>query len=139
MVTKTMKDFMGMAGKFVEMNKGQWDHNAWLDFISESKKMGIDMCDDTKTCAGAVLEAMKNYYTTMMGTESMASVMSEATDATLKLIKNPKAMMDKSEWDNYMAGMKDKGIKMNTEAQNYLKAMMEATKEFANVARIDIQ
>ncbi|MBF0519202.1 MAG: hypothetical protein HQK92_05710 [Nitrospirae bacterium] len=138
MVVKTMKDFMGMATKFVDMNKGQWDHTAWMNFISESKKMGIDMCDDTKTCAGAVLEAMKKYYVTMMGTDSMANVMSEAADSTLKFLKNPKAVASKDEWETYMNSMKEKGIKMSEESQNYLKAMMEATKEFANVAKIGV-
>lgn len=134
MVTKSMKDFMSMASKFVESNKGVWDHTAWLDFVSDAQKKGVEMCDDTKACAGTVMEAMRKYYMTMMETKGMANIMGEVSDSTIKFIKDTKGTWNHAEWEAFVKTMQEKGMKMNDEAKNYLGTMLEATKELANTS-----
>ncbi|MBF0467150.1 MAG: hypothetical protein HQK94_18950 [Nitrospirae bacterium] len=133
MVTKTMKDFMSMASKFVENKHGMWDNAAWLDFISDTQKKGMKMCDDTKTCAGAVLEAMKKYYLTMMETKGIDNIMGEVMDNTITFLKDTKGTWNHDQWEAYLKSMQAKGIEMNTEAKNYLGAVVEASKQMANI------
>jgi hypothetical protein len=121
-----MKDFMSMASKFVEKNKGGWDNEAWIDFISGVQKSGMEMCDDSKACAGAVLEAMQKYYKTTMETSGMTSKMAEVSDT--------KGTWNHQEWEAYIKSMQAQGMKMNDEAKNYLGSLLEASKQLASTA-----
>lgn len=134
MVTKNMSDFMNMASKFVVNKHGAWDNAAWLDFISDSQKKGVQMCDDTKTCAGAVLEAMKKFYITMMETKSIDNVMVKVVENTVTFLKDTKGTWNHEQWESYLKSMQAKGIEMNAEAKNYLGAVLEASKQMANIS-----
>ncbi|MBF0459436.1 MAG: hypothetical protein HQK99_16215 [Nitrospirae bacterium] len=135
MITKNMKSFMNMASTFVEKNKSGWDHEAWLNFISEVQKNGMEMCDDTKSCAGAVLEAMQKYYKTTMETSGgMASKMADVSDLTIKFLKDTKGVWSHPEWEAYTKAMQEKGMKMNEEAKAYLGSLLEASKQLASSA-----
>ncbi|MCG6552713.1 MAG: hypothetical protein L7F77_10325 [Candidatus Magnetominusculus sp. LBB02] len=131
MITKNMKNFMSMASTFVEKNKAGWDHDAWLNFVSDVQKSGMEMCDDTKACAGAVLEAMQRYYKTTMETSAMSSAMTEVSDVTIKFLKDTKGTWNHAEWEAYIKAMQEKGMKINEEAKAYLGSLLEASKQLA--------
>ncbi|MBF0517963.1 MAG: hypothetical protein HQK97_12795 [Nitrospirae bacterium] len=131
MITKNMKSFMSMATTFVEKNKSGWDHEAWLNFISDVQKSGMEMCDDSKACAGAVLEAMQKYYKTTMETKGMTSKMADVSDLTMKFLKDTKGVWSHSEWEAYIKAMQEKGMMMNEEAKSYLGSLLEASKQLA--------
>ncbi|WP_420265139.1 hypothetical protein [Candidatus Magnetominusculus dajiuhuensis] len=132
MITKNMKSFMNMASTFVEKNKSGWDHEAWLGFISDVQKNGMEMCDDTKACAGAVLEAMQKYSKTAMGVSGMASKMADVTDLTVKFLKDTKGVWSHPEWEAYIKSMQEKGMKVSEEAKAYLGSLLEASKQLAS-------
>ncbi len=134
MITKNMKNFMNMASTFVEKNKGGWDHEAWLSFITDVQKSGMEMCDDSKACAGAVLEAMQKYYKTTMETKGMESTMADVSDITIKFLKDTKGVWNNPEWEAYLKAMQEKGIKMNEETKAYLGTLLEASKQLASSA-----
>ncbi|KJR40538.1 hypothetical protein MCHI_003557 [Candidatus Magnetoovum chiemensis] len=59
------KEIIDLAAKFIEKQKGEWDHIAWNDFVHNVQKRGIEITDDLKRYLGGVLESAKNFYTNL--------------------------------------------------------------------------
>ncbi len=118
-----------LARKFVEAQKGTWEHAAWEDFLSDVQKKGYELSDDMKTYLGSVLEGMKKVYNTTTATKGMENVMSEMSDITVNFVKKTKGVWDQSGWEAFWKDFQKKGVDLTEETRSYLGEILEASKE----------
>ena len=50
------------SAKFVVEKKGQWDHQAWENFLESLGGLGLSLDDETKRHLGNILESSKHLY-----------------------------------------------------------------------------
>lgn len=62
MATAPFNELVKMSSDFVAQRGGEWDHSAWLDFVSNAQKKGYEFSEQTLSSLGEVLEAMKRFY-----------------------------------------------------------------------------
>ncbi len=55
-------ELVSRATKFVEKQKGRWDHAAWEKLVKDVSNTGIEMSDDTRRHLGNMLESVKHFY-----------------------------------------------------------------------------
>ena len=58
-----IEDLVSRTSKFVEKQKGRWDHAAWEKLVKDVSTTGVEMTDDTRRHLGNMLEAVKHFYT----------------------------------------------------------------------------
>lgn len=58
-----IEDVVARASKFVEKQKGRWDHAAWEKLVKDMSNTGLEMSDDTRRHLGNLLESVKHFYT----------------------------------------------------------------------------
>ncbi len=136
MAKKAMKVFdvlIEVSDKFVEGQKGGWDHDAWLDFLSDVREKGIELSDEMKDSVGSVLESMKKVYDTTTATKGLGSFMSDISELTVKFITKHKGTWDQSGWEAYLKVLQKKGIDLTDETKAYLEEVLESTKELYSV------
>lgn len=70
-----IEDIVSRAQKFVENQKGRWDHEAWEKLVKDVSNSGIEMSDDTRRHLGNMLESVKHFYTELSkpGTKKKAA------------------------------------------------------------------
>jgi hypothetical protein len=122
-------DLLALATKFVEQQSGAWDHNAWLDLMSDVQKKGFSVTHDFQLQMGVMLENMKKFYSTTTATGSMESVMKEITDTAIRFVKKNNGMWDHSAWEAFLKDVQKKGVTLSDESMTYLGGMLEAAKE----------
>lgn len=57
-----LQQLLDMAGKFVEEQRGKWEHKDWEAFLDQVNKAGVELTDEVKRNLGNVLEASKHFY-----------------------------------------------------------------------------
>ncbi|MBF0567137.1 MAG: hypothetical protein HQK89_18080 [Nitrospirae bacterium] len=122
-------DIVELAAKFVEQQKGVWDHTAWMNFLNEVKEMGFEMTDDLKSYLGSLLEAMKKFYSASTATENINKAMTGIAEDTVSFIKKTKGMWDHSAWEDYLSEVQKKGLNVTDETMKYLGGILESSKE----------
>ena len=80
------------AGRFVESQKGLWDHTAWLDFLIDSQKKAVLLSDNMKLVLGFVLESMKKFYNASTDTKDIENFMLDISDHTVEFFKKTKGV-----------------------------------------------
>ncbi len=55
-------DIIDSTGKFIEKQKGYWDHINWERFLKDVQKIGGELTEETKSYLGEVLESAKKFY-----------------------------------------------------------------------------
>jgi hypothetical protein len=80
----TLKQLLDMTGKFVEQQRGKWEHKDWEAFLDKMSKAGIDLTDEVKRNLGNILEASKHFY-------SSVSTVPDKKKAKAKAASKPKA------------------------------------------------
>lgn len=123
------EDIVELAAKFVEQQKGVWDHTAWMKFLGEVKEMGFEMTEDLKAYLGSLLESMKKFYSATTATENINKAMTGIAEDTVSFIKKTKGMWDHSAWEDYLKGVQKKGLDVTDEAVKYLGGILESSKE----------
>ncbi|MBF0458031.1 MAG: hypothetical protein HQK99_09070 [Nitrospirae bacterium] len=132
MAKKTMgqfDDIIEAAAKFVEQQKGVWDHSAWTEFLSGIGKMGFDVDGEMKEYLGSLLESMKNYYSAASATDGITSAMKGIAENTVSFINKTKGSWDHSGWETYLKTMQKKGTELSDETVKYLGSVLETSKE----------
>ncbi len=117
-----------LAGKFVERQKGIWDHDAWVDFLAEMQKNGFKLNDDMKSYLGLVLESMKKVYDSGMITKGMENVVSDMSSNAVKFIQKTSGAWDQSGWEAFLKDFQKKGVDLTDETRSYLGGVLEAVK-----------
>lgn len=134
---KTMsgfEDLIKLASQFVEQQKGAWDHTAWMDFISDLQKKGLETNEEFKSQLGTVVESMKNVYNALTATKSIESAVADLSDNTVQFIKKNKGVWDHSEWETFIKDIQKKGIELNEEAISYMGGVVEASKSLYSLS-----
>ncbi len=129
MAKKTMIGFdslIDLTGKFVEQQKGVWDHTEWLNFLSDLEKKGFELSDDIINYVGSVLETMIKVYESIATTKGARNVMSGITKETVNFIKTTKGVWGHSEWENFLKSIQTMGINLTDESMNYLGGVLES-------------
>jgi non-homologous end joining protein Ku len=58
----SLQELLDMAGRFVEQQRGRWEHKDWEKFLDQVNKAGVELTDEVKRNLGNVLEASKHFY-----------------------------------------------------------------------------
>ncbi len=133
MEKKTMGGFdvlIDLAGKFVESQKGMWDHTAWLNFLSDVQKKTVELSNDMQNNLSVVLESMKKLYNASTATKSMQNVMADISDHTIDFFKKTKGVWNQAEFEAYVKDSQKKGIDLTEETRSYLAEVFESLKGF---------
>ena len=83
---------MNLAGKFVDSQKGGWDHAAWLDFLSEVQKKTVELSDEMRDSLGLVLESMKKFYNATAETRDIKKAMAGISEHMMNFFKKSKGV-----------------------------------------------
>ncbi|MBF0344983.1 MAG: hypothetical protein HQL06_12235 [Nitrospirae bacterium] len=122
-------ELVELAAKFVEKQKGVWDHTAWLEFLAEVKKMGFETNEEMKAYLGTLLESMKKFYSVATSTEGITNALIGIAENTVGFVKKTNAMWDHNGWLEYIQEVKKKGVALTDETAKYLGSILESTKE----------
>ena len=131
MAKKTMGGFdvlIDLAGKFVDSQKGMWDHTAWLNFLSEAQKKGLELSDEMRDNLGLVLESMKKFYNTVAATQGIENAMAGISWHIIDFFKKTGIVGEQAEFEAYIEGLQKKGVDLTDETIAYLKGIFESTK-----------
>ena len=140
MAEKTMGGFdvlIDLAGKFVDSQKGMWDHTAWLNFLSEAQKKTVELSDDMKNNLGLVLESMKKFYNGSTATKGMENVMAGISEHTINFFKKTKGVWDQSEFETYVKDIQKEGFDLTDETRSYLGEVFESLGGFLSPGEKD--
>jgi hypothetical protein len=132
-VTELFDTLMNLSGKFVESQKGAWNHTAWLDFLAGIQKKGFELTDSMRTYIGSVLESMKKIYEATVATKRLEKVMSDISDHTVNFLKSTKGIWNQKEWESFLKDLQEKGIGLTDETRNYLGGVLEASRKLYTV------
>jgi hypothetical protein len=133
MMNKGFEMFMDAASKFVEQNKGTWDHKAWTDLMSNMQKKGLEVNSEMMACTGTVLECMKKYYGATSNTQGIVKTMNKVSENMVDFVKDNKGMWDHAKWTAFVQDLQKKGVEMNEETTSYLGGILEAAKGFYSI------
>ncbi len=136
MAEKVMGGFdalIDLARKFVETQKGVWEHADWLHFLSDARKRGFELTDDMESYLGSVMEAMKKVYEATSATKGMENVMSDISDLSVNFVKKTKGVWDQSGWEAYLKDFQKKGIDLTDEMMSYCGEILQASKSVYTV------
>lgn len=128
-IFKPIKDILSNAQKFVDEQKGKWDEMQWQEFLNDMQKKGIEITDEMKSNAGAVLESMKNVYNSMSATEGVSASLADITNEIVQFVKKQKGSWNHEEWEALLQSLQKKGMELTDETKNYVGGILEAAKK----------
>ncbi|MBF0472314.1 MAG: hypothetical protein HQK91_00135 [Nitrospirae bacterium] len=126
--TNSFNELVALATKFVESQKGTWDHYAWLDFISEVQKKGFDITDDLQDQLGSVTESMKKCYNAIGDTKGFQNILGEISQSSIEFVKKNKGVWNNDGWESYIKDLQKKGLALNDMTQSYAGNILESVK-----------
>jgi len=59
--SKTQK-LLDLAGKFVTVQNGKWNHVEWEAFLGDAAALGVELNDESRRNLGNILEASKYFH-----------------------------------------------------------------------------
>ncbi|MBF0590448.1 MAG: hypothetical protein HQL02_00015 [Nitrospirae bacterium] len=127
-ITDVFDDLVQIAGKFVERQRGAWDHSAWLDFLSGVQQKGVDISEDVQRYIGSMLEAMKKLYNASAATENVTNVLLDISQHTVEFIKKTKGVWNQNEAEAFLKDLQKRGIELSEETKSYLGGVLESVK-----------
>ncbi len=131
--TRAFEDLMGLAGKFVEQQKGMWDNDAWIGFLSDIQKKGIKVTEEVQFNTGDLLDSMKEFYDVSRETKGVENIMMETAKSVIDFVKKNQGKWDHSAWEAFLKGLPKKGVTLNEEAQTYIGSILEVAKELYSI------
>ncbi len=117
-----------LVGKFVERQKGAWDHSAWLNFLMDIQKMGFELSDDMKDYIGSVLESMKKLYHACIASENIQRYMVDIAEYVLEFIKDTGGSWGHLEWEVFLKDLQKKDCDLSEEMRSYIGEVLESVK-----------
>ncbi|MCG6553661.1 MAG: hypothetical protein L7F77_15155 [Candidatus Magnetominusculus sp. LBB02] len=126
-------EIMDAAAKFVEQQKGVWDHTAWTDFLDNISKTGVEVNAEVKAYLGTLLESMKKYYAAASATDGLTATMKAIAENTVSFLNKTKGSWDHAGWETYLKDMQKKGAELSDETVKYLGSVLEISKELYNL------
>lgn len=127
-MTETFDRLLKLAGDFVERQKGAWDHTAWLGFLEEVQKKGIELTGDMERYIGLVLETMKKVYNASTSIDGIKNVMMEMSSQTADFVKKTRGVWNQSDGEVFLKELRQKGLNLNEDMMSYFGGVLEAVK-----------
>lgn len=115
--------------KFVEEQKGQWEHIQWDELLGDLQSKGGQLTDEAKHRFGEALEGMKNIYGEMAQTEGVKNSLSKIKDHTVKFVSAHKDGWDHKAWEKLLEDLNKEGIVLTEQTKKYLGNLVEATQK----------
>jgi len=134
--TGSVDTLFDLAGKFIEGQRGVWDHTVWQNFIEGLMKKGYELTDDMKTYTGSVLEVMKKFSNAMSATMGMNQVVTDILGHTVSFMMDTTRVWDQREWGSFLKELKEQGIDLTDEMMNYFEGVIEVAREIYTISPI---
>ncbi len=131
-------DLVQQAVKFVEKQKGVWEHSEWTAFISDIQKKSGDLTKEMQDYLGLVTESIRKFYSSQtLGKDisenissSVEKAVSSISEQTTKFIEQTKGVWDHAGWENFLNDIQKKGIQITEDTKSYIGDILESTKKF---------
>ncbi len=124
--TPPFESLIDLAGKFVEQRKGVWDHEAWLNFLSDVTKNGFELTKEMTDYLGSVLESMKQFYQATASTAGMTKVLADIPQDVVTFIQDHKGVWGQSEREQFLDELRKKGAAYTDETTNYVGGILDS-------------
>ncbi len=134
--TNAFEDLIGLAGKFVKQQKGLWDYDGWISFLSDIQQKGVEITSDIQTNMGIMLESMKKFHNATTKVKGMQNSTLEIAKSAGKFIKDTKGVWDHEEWESFLKELQKKGVNLNDEMIIYIGNVLESAKGLYNVSEM---
>lgn len=110
------------AKNFVEKQKGMWDHTRWENFISEVRKKGVSVTEETSKLIGSMLESLKKLY-------ASGPQFEEIINNAKAFVEKQKGMWDHTRWENFISEVQKKGVSVSEETSKLIGSVLESLKK----------
>ncbi|MCG6553418.1 MAG: hypothetical protein L7F77_13930 [Candidatus Magnetominusculus sp. LBB02] len=127
-MTETFDKILNLAGDFVQRQKGMWDHAAWLGFLEEVQKKGIELTGEMERYLGLVLETMKKVYNASTNMDGIKNVMMEMASQTADFVKKTRGAWNQTDGEVFLKELRQKGLTLNEDMMSYFGGVLEAVK-----------
>ncbi len=131
--TKAFEDLMGLAGRFVEQQKGVWDNDAWIGFLSDMQKQGVKVTEEVQSNTGVLLESMKNFYDVSGVTRGIQGVMRETAENVVDFVVTNQGKWDQAAWGAFLKDLQKKVVTLTEETEALIGNILESTKELYSI------
>jgi predicted flap endonuclease-1-like 5' DNA nuclease len=128
--TAPFEELTKTASDFVTPQRGMWDHEAWMDFLSRVQHKGVDVSEDMQSKLGDLLEAMKDCHTAVSSTDDIEQAMSTVFNESVAFIKRQKGVWGRAEWEDFLKTMQQNTRTWPEGTEAYLGGVLESLKEF---------
>ncbi|MBF0516766.1 MAG: hypothetical protein HQK97_06555, partial [Nitrospirae bacterium] len=91
-------DLISTVGKFVDMQKGTWDHLEWEMLVSKVQRMGYEVSGDIMHSLGTSVEALKKLYLANTSKEYLTKVVTEIPKTIARFIEETRGMWEHADW-----------------------------------------
>jgi len=131
--TAPFEELIKLASDFVTSQKGIWDHNAWVGFLSDVQQKGIEISAEMQSKLGDLLEAVKEYQMAVFSTEDIEKAMSTLLNESLAFIQRQKGVWGHAEWEDFVRTMQQNTRTWSEGMEAYLGGVLESLKVFYRV------
>ena len=114
--------------------KGIWDHSAWLVFLADVQKAGVELSEEMQSHLGELLEATKRFYAASASVEGIDKAMMTILRDSGEFIRQQRGIWGHAEWEAFTKQMQDNALALNQETTAYLGGILEATRNFYAVS-----
>lgn len=123
---KPLNDMLDKAKKFVEEQKGHWDHLQWDQLLNDLQAKGMALTDEAKHRFGEVLEGMKGIYHEAQQTENVSKVLNTIKQQAIDFVTAHKDGWDHQAWEKLVEDLKKSGVELTDATKTYLGNLVEA-------------
>ncbi|MCB2264299.1 MAG: hypothetical protein LGR52_15370 [Candidatus Thiosymbion ectosymbiont of Robbea hypermnestra] len=128
--TTKLEELTKLATDFVTTQKGLWDHDAWVDFMSRVRAKGFDISDDMQANLGEMLEAMKQLYTATAATGSVENALKTIVTDSVTFVKRHQGVWGHPEWEDFVKTVERNTLSLSEGTMTYLGGILESLKTF---------
>ncbi|MCG6551361.1 MAG: hypothetical protein L7F77_03465, partial [Candidatus Magnetominusculus sp. LBB02] len=91
-------ELINTVGKFVDVQKGTWDHLEWERLVSKVQRMGYEMSGDVIYNLGTTVESLKKLYLSKTSSDDMLRVVTGVPKAIASFVGETKGMWEHADW-----------------------------------------
>jgi hypothetical protein len=121
-----------LSREFVESHKGLWSHSDWQEFLAIVEKNGIPITNSTETFLGAIVEAMRDFYTHIDNSVGITNAMMNMAEHAIRLVTDTNGVWDHVKWKDFISDYQSNKVLLDLrdETISNLGRVMEASKTF---------
>ncbi|MBF0488350.1 MAG: hypothetical protein HQK98_09340 [Nitrospirae bacterium] len=121
-------DLISTVGKFVDMQKGTWDHLEWERLVSKVQRMGYEMSGDIVYNLGTTVESLKKLYLSKTSKDEMLRIVTDVPKGIAHFMEETRGIWEHADWLRLLKEMEKVGIAISEDTQKYIGDMLEASR-----------